>query len=95
VIQAARSRHKYLHAGIVTLAISSLAAVYLNFEGARCLATLGNRETALPQMAFEEAAEHCFIITNSYVYSLFGVVAGIILVSVWAFRRGKISHFGE
>lgn len=95
MIQAARSLHKYLHVGIVTLAISGLAAVYLNFEGTRCLASLGNGGAALPQRAVEEAAGHCFMVTNSYVYSLFGVVAGIILVSVWAFRRSKISHVGE
>ena len=89
MIQAARSLHKYLHAGIVTLAVSGVAAAYLNFEGARCLASIGNGGAALPQRTLEEAAEYCFVITNSYVYSLFGVVAGIILVSVWAFRRGN------
>ena len=95
MIQAARSPHRYLHAGIVTLAISGLAAVYLNFEGAKCLASLGSGGAPLPQRAFEDATEYCFIITNSYVYSLFGVVSGIILVSAWAFRRRKISHAGE
>lgn len=95
MIQAARSLHKYLYAGIVTLAISGVAAVYLNFEGATCLASLGNGATALPQRAVEEVSEYCFVITNSYVYSLFGVAAGIILLSVWAFRRGKVARTGE
>jgi hypothetical protein len=37
----------------------------------------------------EQATANCFVITNSYVYSLFGLVAGVILVAVWAVKRSQ------
>jgi hypothetical protein len=79
---------RYLHFGIITLSISGAAAIYLNFEGAKCLATLGrSNETLNSQRDLEQESSRCFIVTNSYVYSLFGVVAGLILIVLWTNRR--------
>lgn len=86
---AAKAR-KYLHSGVITLALCGAAALYLNFEGVRCLQALsGAEESFMSEQELEQAAANCFIITNSYVYSLFGVVAGMILVAVWAFKRNQ------
>ena len=88
---ASASASKYLHAGVIAIAISGVAAVYLNFEGVRCLSVLSRSdETAYSQREIEEASANCFIITNSYVYSLFGVVAGVILVVLWASKRKRL-----
>jgi hypothetical protein len=95
VIQAASSPHKYADAGIVPLATSGLASVHLNFEGAKCLVSLGSGGAALPQGDFEDATEYCVMITYSYIYTLSGVVSGSILISAWAFTRRKMSHAGE
>jgi hypothetical protein len=37
----------------------------------------------------------CFIVTNSYVYSLFGVVAGIIMIIVWFAKKRKADSSGR
>jgi hypothetical protein len=88
-VTPANASRKYLHAGIITLAISGTAAFYLNFEGVRCLTAIGRSDDngVFSERELENASANCFIITNSYVYSLFGVVAGLIVVVFWAYKR--------
>lgn len=81
---------KYLHAGVIALAISGASAIYLNFEGVKCLTTLSGYNETVNSREIEQASASCFVITNSYVYSLFGVVAGLIMVIMWAQKRKKI-----
>ena len=81
---------KYLYSGTISVALFGTAAVYLNFEGAKCITMLSGAE--VPVMSgreLEQATANCFVITNSYVYSLFGLVAGMILVTVWAVNRSQ------
>jgi hypothetical protein len=90
---ASRRADRYLHAGVIVLSVSGAAALYLNFQGVSCLAAIAKTgDQVRSQEDFEELRRSCFIITNSYVYSLFGVVAGVILVVVWLARKRKKSY---
>jgi hypothetical protein len=33
---------------------------------------------------------YCFLVTNLYVYSLFGIITGIIIIAVWYMKYKKI-----
>ncbi|MBA3978559.1 MAG: hypothetical protein H0X50_10295 [Nitrosopumilus sp.] len=33
---------------------------------------------------------YCFLVTNLYVYSLFGIIIGIIIIGVWYIKYKKI-----
>ena len=37
-----------------------------------------------------ELRKYCFLVTNMYVYSLFGVIIGFILLVIWYIRYKKI-----
>ena len=81
---------KYLYTGAVILAVSGALAIYLNFQGVRCLSDLAlvdRSVTAAGQL--EEMERNCSIITNSYVYSVYGVIAGIVLVVVGFMKKRK------
>jgi hypothetical protein len=83
--------NRYLHVGVIVLAISGAAAIYLNFQGVSCLAALGRADgdSVFSQGQVEELERNCFIVTNSYVYSLFGVAAGAILIVLWIAKKRK------
>jgi hypothetical protein len=77
-------------AGAGLLIAGSIAAVLLNFQGASCLTQLAgmDRSTFSPDV-IETIERDCFIVTNSYVYSLFVAVAGASILSYWFFRHRK------
>jgi hypothetical protein len=79
---------KYLVASLVLLAAGASLAVILNVMGASCLTSLArlDRSSVQPQ-AVDDLAQSCFIITNSYVYSLFAAAIGAIILVYW--RRKK------
>jgi hypothetical protein len=79
---------RYLVAGLVLLAGGASLAVVLNVMGASCLTNLArlDRSTLQPQ-AVDDLERNCFIITNSYVYSLFAAAIGAIILAYW--RRKK------
>jgi hypothetical protein len=81
---------KYSFIGAIILAVSGVIAIYLNFQGQRCLSDLAlvDRSVLTPGK-LEEMERNCFIVTNSYVYSLYGIVAGIVLVVVGVVKRRK------
>jgi hypothetical protein len=81
---------RYLQVGIITLGISGAAAIFLNFQGYACLSDLAriDRSVITPER-LDELERNCFIITNSYVYSLFGVVIGIVLIVFWYAKKRK------
>lgn len=56
-------------------------AIYLNFQGVSCLTAIAqlDRSVISPDLAIELETS-CAVITNSYVYSIYAVVAGAILV---------------
>jgi hypothetical protein len=81
---------RYLQVGIITLGISGAAAIFLNFQGYACLSDLArtDRSVITPEDV-SKLERNCFIITNSYVYSLFGVVIGIVLIVFWYAKKKK------
>lgn len=83
---------KYLATGAGLLVAGSVAAVLLNIQGASCLMQLARVDrSAFPPDVLEQMEQYCFIITNSYVYSLFAAVAGAAVLGYWYFRRHKQS----
>jgi len=81
---------KYLYTGAVILAVSGVVAIYLNFQGVKCLTDLARPDrSVVPPELFEEMERNCSIVTNSYVYSVYGVIAGIVLVVVGFMKKRK------
>lgn len=81
---------RYLYIGAVILAVSGAVAIYLNFQGVRCLSDLARLDrSVVPPELFEEMERNCSIVTNSYVYSVYGVVAGIALVAIGFMKKRK------
>jgi hypothetical protein len=78
-------KNKYLKIGLLLLIASGSIAIYLNNEGFSCLSKLSKKEPASfrTDETLEGLAAYCFFITNSYVYSLFGIVIGAITIIVW------------
>ena len=84
---------KYIYVGAITLAASGGAAIYLNFQGAKCLSDLAQVDTSiLTAEHLEEMERNCAIITNSYVYSIYGIIIGIILIVIGVIKSGKKMH---
>lgn len=83
---------KYGAAGAGLLIAGSVAAVLLNIQGASCLTQLARVDrSAVPSDTLEKLERNCFIVTNSYVYSLFTAIAGAIVLSYWYFKRRRPS----
>jgi hypothetical protein len=79
---------KYLLAGVALAAVGGALAVYLNVQGAACLTQLASIDrSAFPAAGIGQMERNCAIITNSYVYSLFAVAAGIIVLAVGRWKR--------
>jgi hypothetical protein len=77
--------NKYLKIGLLLLVTSGIMAIYLNNEGFNCLSKLNKKEinSSYPAETLEGLARYCFFVTNSYVYSLFGIVIGAMIITVW------------
>ena len=81
---------KYLYIGTVIVVASGAIAIYLNFQGARCLSVLAQLDrSVVPPDLTDELERNCAITTNSYVYSLYGVVAGMVLVVMGFTKKRK------
>ena len=77
-------KNRYLKVGLSLVVIGAILAVYLNNEGVKCLSDLnrsGNMSSDDTQL--ERLKGSCFLITNSYVYSLFGLIIGSLIIIVW------------
>jgi hypothetical protein len=77
---------KYFIIGIVLLAAGASAAVLLNLLGASCLSLLARLDPAVPGPA-ADLERDCFVITNSYVYSLFAAVIGAVILVYWRWKK--------
>ena len=87
---AATAARKYGRVEIMTMAIGGVTAIYLYFEVVKCQSALYSTSKAgRPRPTFEGANGSCFLITNSYVYSFFGFVAGISLLSLSASKPAE------
>ena len=78
-------KNRYLKVGTILLIASAVMAIYLNYEGVNCLSELSMRENTIPDNSQEldQLKGKCFFITNSYVYSLFGLIIGSLIIAVW------------
>jgi hypothetical protein len=90
IIRSPRLYKKYMYIGAITLAASGAAAIYLNFQGFKCLSDLAQVDRSLltPER-LEEMERNCSIITNSYVYSVYGIIIGIILIVMGLLKKRK------
>src|ERR671919_810006 len=94
IIRSPKLYKKYIYIGTIILAASGAAAIYLNFQGIRCLSDLVqvDRSSVLDPERLEAMERNCSIITNSYVYSLYGVIIGITLIIIGVVKRRKGRH---
>jgi hypothetical protein len=82
-----------MYIGAITLAASGAAAIYLNFQGIRCLSDLAQVDrTVFSAERLEEMERNCSIVTNSYVYSVYGIIIGIILLVIALVKKRKNMH---
>lgn len=81
-------RSKYLVTGIALAVAGGALALYLNMQGAACLGQLATMDrSAFPPQAILDIERNCAIVTNSYVYSLFAVATGVIVLAVGRWKR--------
>jgi hypothetical protein len=84
---------RYLYIGAITLAASGAVAIYLNFQAVKCLSDLAQVDrSAITLEHLEEMEENCSIITNSYVYSVYGAIIGITLIVIGLVKKRKSMH---
>jgi hypothetical protein len=84
---------KYIYIGAITLAASGAVAIYLNYQGIKCLSDLMQVDrSVLTTERLEEMERNCFIITNSYVYSIYGVIVGIMLIVIGLVKKRQSIH---
>ena len=78
-------KNRYLKVGLFLLIAGAVLAVYLNNEGIKCLSEISRSENinSNDSTQLELLKGNCFFITNSYVYSLFGLIIGLIIIIVW------------
>jgi hypothetical protein len=82
-----------MYIGAITLAASGATALYLNFQGMRCLSDLAQADRIiLSAERLEEMERNCSIITNSYVYSVYGIIVGVILIVIALVKKRKDMH---
>jgi hypothetical protein len=84
---------RYLYIGAITLAASGAVAIYLNFQAVKCMSDLAQVDRSVITLErLEEMEENCSIITNSYVYSVYGVIIGITLIVIGLVKKRKSMH---
>lgn len=90
-------RYKYYTIGSFILIISTILSIYLYFQSFNCLTELSqyynsqdeidNQNNTIIDQTISNMHRNCFIITNSYVFSLFGVIIGIIIIIIGFWKR--------
>jgi hypothetical protein len=90
-------RYKYYTIGSFILIISTILSTYLYFQSFNCLTELSqyynsqdeidNQNNTIIDQTISNMQRNCFIITNSYVFSLFGVIIGIIIIIIGFWKR--------
>jgi len=80
------------------LIISAILSLFLNFQSFNCLTKLSEYynsplEIDPQNKTTVDLQRNCFIITNSYVFSVFGILIGVIilLVGYWKKKKNKIN----
>jgi hypothetical protein len=82
--------------------INSLVNELKNKTGQQLQQQLPQQQKQItPQQAFENQSEkekrdsfalvqHCFLITNLYVYTLYGIIIGVIIIIIWYIKYKSI-----
>ena len=83
-------KNRYLKIGLLLLVAGGIMAIYLNNEGFNCLSKLSRKDSFTKDETLKRLASYCFFVTNSYVYSLFGVVIGAITIIVCYYKYRNI-----
>ena len=85
----------YLHIGAIVVGITGAAAIYLYFQAVACLTELAREDSsAILTERLDELQRNFFIITNSYVYSIFRVIIGITLIVLGYLKKKGIMPGG-
>ena len=93
IVRSLKLYKKYIYIGTIILVASGAVAIYLNFQGVKCLSDLAQVDiSVLAPEHLEEMERNCSIITNSYVYSLYGVIIGISLIVIGLIKKRKSMH---
>jgi hypothetical protein len=76
------------------LIISTILSLFLNFQSFNCLTKLSEYynpplEIDPPNNTTIDLQRNCFIITNSYVFSVFGIIIGVIILIVGYWKKKK------
>lgn len=85
----------YYTVGSCILIISAILSIYLNFQSFNCLTKLSEYYNSQIRSdsqnnIFIDLQRNCFIITNSYVFAVFGVIIGIIIIIIGHWKKKKI-----
>lgn len=93
IIRSLKLYKKYIYIGTIILVASGAVAIYLNFQGVKCLSDLAQVDlSVLAPEHLEQMERNCSIITNSYVYSLYGVIIGISLIVIGLVKKRNSMH---
>ncbi|MDQ3840580.1 MAG: hypothetical protein M3297_15080 [Thermoproteota archaeon] len=84
-------KNRYLKVGLFLLIVGAVLAVYLNNEGIKCLSELSRSEnSSSDNIQIAVLRGNCFFITNSYVYSLLGLIIGASIIVVWYLKYRNV-----
>jgi hypothetical protein len=89
--------NRYYTVGSCILIISAILSIYLNFQSFNCLTELSKYynsqiRTDSQNNIFIDLQRNCFIITNSYVFAVFGVIIGIITIIIGHWKKRKLNN---
>lgn len=87
----------YYTVGSCILIISAILSIYLNFQSLNCLTKLSEYYNSQIRSdsqnnIFIDLQRNCFIITNSYVFAVFGVIIGIIIIIIGHWKKRKLNN---
>jgi hypothetical protein len=76
------------------LTISAILSLFLNFQSFNCLTKLSEYYKSPLEIDPQnnttiDLQRNCFIITNSYVFSVFGIIIGVIILIVGYWKKKK------
>jgi hypothetical protein len=78
-------KNRYLKVGLILVIASAIMVIHLNNEGVKCLSEISRMQNLGLEndKELEQLRGTCFFITNSYFYSLFGLIIGSMIIIVW------------
>lgn len=76
------------------LIISAILSLFLNFQSFNCLTKLSEYYNSPLEIDPQnnttiDLQRNCFIITNSYVFSVFGIIIGVIILIIGYWKKKK------